>query len=155
HLPGLKQWVFPDLEEQFHPKLKPTYTYKDLLELFDATTKLHRSRVAFRQLPPDGSDAPIRRFTYRQVAARTQRAAAGLVDRGAGPGDRVLLVAENRPEWGIVSFAILKAGAVVLPVDAEAPLAEIQNIARAADARLTVASERARPRLHGLVTVDL
>src|SRR5262249_34338690 len=86
HFPGLRKWVFPDLEEEFQPKLRAAYTYKDLLELFDATTKLHKGRVAFRQLPPPGSDAPIRRFTYRQVAERTTRMAAVLAERGVAPG---------------------------------------------------------------------
>jgi long-chain acyl-CoA synthetase len=155
HMPGLKKWVFPDLEEEFQPKLRPTYTYKDLLELFDATTKLHRSRVAFRQLGPPDGDAPIRRFTYRQVAQRAQRAAGVLIERGVAPGDRVLLVAENRPEWGIAYFAALKAGATVVPVDANASQEEIANIGRAADAKVVVASERVRARLRGLHALDL
>src|SRR5262249_15897665 len=155
HMPGLKKWVFPDLEEEFQPKLRSTYTYKDLLELFDATTKLHRSRVAFRQLGPPGRDAPIRRFTYPQVAPRTPGAAGVLAARGVAAGDRVVLVAENRPEWAIAYFAALKAGATVVPVDANAPHDEIANIARAAEARLVVASERVRPRLPALDALDL
>ena len=35
-------------------KPRSVYTYKDLLELFDATTKRHRSRTAMRALPPRG-----------------------------------------------------------------------------------------------------
>src|SRR5262249_37533916 len=31
HMPGLKRWVFPSLEEEFRPKPKSVYTYKDLL----------------------------------------------------------------------------------------------------------------------------
>jgi long-chain acyl-CoA synthetase len=155
HMPGLKKWVFPDLEEEFQPKLRPTYTYKDLLELFDATTKLHRSRVAFRLLGPPDGDAPVRRFTFRQVAQRVQRAAGALAERGVTAGERILLVAENRPEWGIAYFAVLKAGATVVPVDANASLDEIANIARAAEARVVIASERVRARLPGLVAVDL
>ena len=36
---------FPTLDDEFGPKPRSVYTYKELLEMFDATTKLHRHRV--------------------------------------------------------------------------------------------------------------
>ena len=47
----------------------------------------------------------------RQVAAL----AAGLTSLGLRPGDRVMLVAENRPEWCISDLAIMAAGCVTVP----------------------------------------
>ena len=35
--------------------------------------------------------------------------------RGVGAGDRVLLVAENRPEWAIAELAIMAVGAITVP----------------------------------------
>ena len=150
HMPGLKRWVFPSLEEEFRPKPRSVYTYKDLLELFTATTKLHRSRIAFRLLPPPGSDAPVARYTYKQVGEKVRFAAAALAERGLQPGERALLVAENRPEWGIAYFAVLAAGGVVVPVDANATRLEIENLVRTARARLILASERVARRLGAL-----
>jgi len=49
--------------------------------------------------------------TARQVAAL----AASLARIGIAPGDRVLLVAENRPEWAIADLAIMSAGAITVP----------------------------------------
>ena len=40
-----------------------------------------------------------------------------LLRTGVKHGDRVLLVSENRPEWAIAYFGILRAGATVVPVD--------------------------------------
>ena len=40
----------------------------------------------------------------------------GLRVLGVKPGDRVAILAENRPEWAIADFAILAAGAVTGPL---------------------------------------
>ncbi|HVV83633.1 MAG TPA: AMP-binding protein, partial [Kofleriaceae bacterium] len=48
HFEGLQKWTFPTLDDEFGPKPRSVYTYKDLLELWDATTKLHKNRVALR-----------------------------------------------------------------------------------------------------------
>jgi long-chain acyl-CoA synthetase len=40
----------------------------------------------------------------------------GLRTLGVKPGDRVAILAENRPEWAIGDFAILACGAVTVPV---------------------------------------
>ena len=51
------------------------------------------------------------RETSRQVAAL----AASLKRLGLQPGDRVLLVSENRPEWCVADLAIMAAGCVTVP----------------------------------------
>src|SRR6185369_16212844 len=48
HMPGLKKWVLPTLEEDMRVKPKSVYTYRDLLEMFETTTKRHETRVAMR-----------------------------------------------------------------------------------------------------------
>ncbi|MDP1028486.1 long-chain fatty acid--CoA ligase [Sphingomonas sp. KR1UV-12] len=49
--------------------------------------------------------------TARQVAAL----ATGLKAIGMKPGDRIMLVSENRPEWCIADLAIMAAGCVTVP----------------------------------------
>ena len=49
--------------------------------------------------------------TVRQVCTLAQ----ALVGLGLKPGDRVLLVSENRPEWCIADFAIMAAGCITVP----------------------------------------
>jgi long-chain acyl-CoA synthetase len=49
--------------------------------------------------------------TARQVASL----AANLKKRGLKPGDRVMLVSENRPEWCIADLAIMAAGCISVP----------------------------------------
>ncbi len=148
HMPGLEKWVFPEIEEEFKSKPRSVYTYRDLLEMFEATTKHHKNRTAMRMLPPPSrkGEAP-RRTTYGRLAELAERAAAVLRARGVVAGDRVLLCSENRPEWGITYFGILKAGATVVPVDGASVGEEIANCVASSRARLAVISDKQWTRL--------
>lgn len=53
--------------------------------------------------------------TFGAVAAAVADLAHGLSDLGVAPGDRVALIAENRPEWLEADFGIMSAGAVTVP----------------------------------------
>ena len=147
HFPGLQRWVFPVLDDEFGPKPRSVYTYRDLIELFDAATKLHRHRVAFRLLLTEEDDAEPIVYTYERAQDMAQQGAASLRQRGVAHGDRVLLMSENRPEWGISYFAILKAGATVVPVDSQLSLTEVCNILRASGAKLAIMSPKVVDRL--------
>jgi long-chain acyl-CoA synthetase len=57
------------------------------------------------------------RLTYSQVEAAANRVANLLVARGIGPGDKVALMCPNLPQFTIIYFGILKAGAVVVPLN--------------------------------------
>lgn len=59
------------------------------------------------------------RWSYARVAEVAQRFARELEERGVKKGDRVLLCAENSPEWVAAFFGCAARGAVVVPLDAE------------------------------------
>ena len=56
-----------------------------------------------------------RRVTFAAMTAAADRVAGHLSARGLGPGDRLLLLAANSPEWVISLWAGLRLGAVVAP----------------------------------------
>jgi fatty-acyl-CoA synthase len=56
-----------------------------------------------------------RTVSYREVAAWSGRLAAGLVELGVRPGDRVGMLMANHLEFAPVKFAIARAGAVAIP----------------------------------------
>lgn len=58
-----------------------------------------------------------KRLTYREVDAAACQVADLLVQRGIEPGDRVALGCPNIPWFPIVYYGILKAGAVVVPLN--------------------------------------
>jgi long-chain acyl-CoA synthetase len=58
-----------------------------------------------------------RRLSYAQVDAAANQVANLLVERGIRPGDKVALSCPNLPSFPIVYYGILKAGAVVVPLN--------------------------------------
>jgi long-chain acyl-CoA synthetase len=73
----------------------------------------HRALVAFRR---DGSDT----LSYAQLAELIAATAQGLLASGIGRGDRVALLGPNSLEWVVASLGIVTAGAVAVPLDAQA-----------------------------------
>ncbi|MGP9538673.1 long-chain-fatty-acid--CoA ligase [Brachybacterium sp. AOP43-C2-M15] len=57
------------------------------------------------------------RLTYAEVDAAANQVANLLVSLGITPGDRVALSCPNLPQFPIVYYGILKAGAVVVPLN--------------------------------------
>src|ERR1044072_3646180 len=53
--------------------------------------------------------------SWAGVARDVAALAAGLRANGVMPGDRVMLVSENRPEFCIADLAIMAVGAVTVP----------------------------------------
>src|SRR5215813_1718786 len=138
HLPGLKEWVFTTLEEEMRAQPKRIYTYRDLLELFETSTKRHATRVAMR-IERDGKKE---QYTYADVRELALRAAGFFASEGIKQGDRVMLVSQNAPEWGMTYFGVIKAGATCIPVDPDSKIDELINFARAGDAAALVLSAK-------------
>ena len=71
------------------------------------------------------------------------RALAGLLAANAvAPGDRVALLSENTPNWGVAYFAIASMGAVVVPILTDFTTTQIGNIVAHAGCRAIVVSGR-------------
>jgi long-chain acyl-CoA synthetase len=138
HLPGLAKWVFPTLEEDMRAQPKRVYTYRDLLELFETSTKRHATRVAMR-IERDGRKE---QYTYADVRELATRVAGFLASQNIKHGDRVMLVSHNAPEWGMTYFGVLKAGATCIPCDPDSSTNEILTFANAGNAAGIVISER-------------
>jgi long-chain acyl-CoA synthetase len=56
-------------------------------------------------------------LSYAQLAAGSARVAGHLRARGVGPGDRIGLMLSNVPEFAVLYYGILRAGAVVVPMN--------------------------------------
>jgi long-chain acyl-CoA synthetase len=92
---------------------------------------------------------------FDEFARAMHAEAARLVTLGVRPGDRIGLLSENRSAWGIAYMAILQAGAVVVPLDAQLRELELAEILTAAGARLCVVSARHLERMNEVRSLRL
>ena len=83
-----------------------------LTQSFLATVRAHGERPALSHK----QDGEWRARTYADYGRDARRLACALIELGTAFGDRVALVAENRPEWVIADQGILMTGAVTVPV---------------------------------------
>ena len=77
-------------------------------------------------------------WSYSVVMHHAERLAAWLLENGVASGDRVLLIMQNCPQWLIAHFAILRANAVVVPVNPMNRSLELQHYIVDADARVAI-----------------
>jgi fatty-acyl-CoA synthase len=87
-------------------------------------------------------------LSYAQLLRRVDALAAYLQQRlGVMPGDRVLLISQNCPQWVVGCYAVLRAGAVVVPVSAMSKRSEIGFHIRDSGARLALVAQELLPQL--------
>ena len=83
-------------------------------------------------------------MSWNQFRERVLLVAQGLVTAGVRPGERVLLMSENRVEWLYCDLGIQAAGAVTVPVYASFIPASVQSIADDSQATLAIVSDAAQ-----------
>ncbi|MEZ6197518.1 MAG: AMP-binding protein [Planctomycetota bacterium] len=68
-------------------------------------------------------------WTADELATAVEELAAGLLEVGVGPGDRVLVVADNCDLWLVCDLALLLIGAVDVPRAGDAALEDVLFVA--------------------------
>ncbi|HQS30933.1 MAG TPA: long-chain fatty acid--CoA ligase [Polaromonas sp.] len=77
-------------------------------------------------------------LTYREVMQQAERLATTLHGMGVRKGDRVVLNMQNCPQWVIAHFAILRANAVVVPVNPMNRAEELKHYILDPDAKVAI-----------------
>jgi len=85
-------------------------------------------------------DGTYEGITYKEFDDRVRQCALGLASLGIAHGDRVALIAENRPEWPIVDLGILSLGAINVPLYTTLTPAQIEYILADSGSRIIVVS---------------
>ena len=66
--------------------------------------------------------------TYAKVGERVKNVACGLLELGLARGERLAILAENRPEWAICDLACQMLGVVSVPLFATLPPSQAKGI---------------------------
>jgi acyl-coenzyme A synthetase/AMP-(fatty) acid ligase len=89
-----------------------------------------------------GRDGSRREIAFGEVADRSARLAGTFVARGVTPGDVVLTLVGNRPEWVYAMVACFRIGAVVLPCNEQLRARDLKLRFAVTKPALIVADER-------------
>jgi long-chain acyl-CoA synthetase len=98
-------------------------------------------RLGDRTLIRHHDGSAWRAVSWEAARDAVLRIAAGLVRAGVGPGDRVVLMAENRIEWIYCDLGIQAAGGVTVPIYPSTPARVANGIVDDAGARLAFVAD--------------
>ena len=146
HLPGLRRHIFGSLDLHTRGRPSAPARHRTLSELLDRAAERYGARPALVARQPSGERITT---TFRELRDGAHRAGLLLGMRGVKPGDRVLLIGENSPDWVLAYFSILAAGAVAVPLDHLISPEELTPICRIAEPTAVLCSATAAKRLSG------
>jgi non-ribosomal peptide synthetase-like protein len=101
-----------------------------LSDVLEEACRRHAERIAVSVESAD--------ISYRELNARANQMARLFVRRGVRPGDRVAVLLDRGVDAYVALFALLKAGAAYVPLDANHPADRIRFILSDAGATLAV-----------------
>ncbi len=86
-----------------------------------------------------------RRWTFAELSAQVDQVAAGLIAAGVERGEKVALWMVNRPEWITTAFAVMKVGAILVPVNTRLRIEDVRYIVGQSDASTLIIAKRSGP----------
>jgi len=149
HLPGLRRHV---LKEEFEEPLlreapeevgteeerwQVEESIETIPDLLRWTCARHAGKVA---LQVEGKRGWVR-YTYEELQERVDYLAHFWQEQGLQDGERVLLYAENSPEWVIAYMGASSLGLSVVPLDPQTREEEVWSLAEFTEARTLIISE--------------
>lgn len=106
--------------------IKPTvYTLQSVME---QSVNLFGDKVLSKM----GNDNIV---TYRNLGNLALKIQFFLSEKGVKPTDKVALISENMPQWGVTYFGATSFGAVVVPILVDFSVLEIKNILKHSEAK--------------------
>ncbi|MCL2294565.1 MAG: AMP-binding protein [Spirochaetes bacterium] len=91
-----------------------------------------------------------RKITYKMMGTRSRQIALLLKQLGILPGDRVMLLSENSPEWPLAYFGIAHAGAVIVPLLPAFSADQVQHIANHAEVSAIILNRTMAAKIEGM-----
>ena len=120
--------------------LKLANTRATLADLWDRLAETYGGRPAFTL------EEPVRlhvltasELSYEDILDVIARLAGGLADLGVRRGDRVAICCENRIDYALTIFAIVRAGGIAVPLHHHLRAGEVEALAKQSKARFLIA----------------
>jgi long-chain acyl-CoA synthetase len=84
----------------------------------------------------------FRPISTAEFSRRVRGLSLGLAGLGLGPGVKVALLSENRPEWIIADLAVLAAGGITVPIYTQLLPAQIEYLIEDSESEIIICSTR-------------
>jgi fatty-acyl-CoA synthase len=125
--------VQPRPHHRFWPKRLPH-------RISPPVTSLWHNLVVSAQRYPDKPALVFfdQQLSYSELLAQAERLAGHLHAQGVRAGDRVVLLMQNCPQWIVAHYAILRANAVVVPVNPMNRAEELKHYITDPDVKVAV-----------------
>ena len=126
----------------------------DALEELTLTALIKRSSELYKDQPALAfvGETPI---TYGQLYQKINEVSQLLREQGVGSGDKIAILSESMPNWGIVYFAILQLGAIAVPILPDFHPNQIRHIIKHSDCKGIFVSEKLYDKLMERETIHL
>ena len=115
-------------------------TKKTLEELFELAVKEYATRPALAYYDSE----PI---TYKELGERVRVLSSLLKEKGVKKGDKVAIIGENSPNWGIAYLSIVTMGAVVVPILPDFHAEDIAHIISHSESKIVFVTQRQMDKL--------
>lgn len=86
-------------------------------------------------------------ITYKELEEKITKISLFLADHGIVKGDRVAILSENSPNWGVAYLSIISIGAIAVPIMTEFMEQDIHHILRHSGAKAIFVSDKLLERI--------
>ena len=125
-----------------------------LADLWDHLARAYGDCIAFTlEEPLELEVLSGRELRFDQIAEAVAKLAGGLRALGAGPGKRVAICTENRIDYVLTVFAIVRAGGVAVPLHHHLTRHEVRTLVLRARADVLIADPELAVRPRGVRTI--
>ena len=109
---------------------------------FNTLLDLYRHSIHAYSSNPCSSLYGGESLTYREFSERVESLIETFAEAGLGSGDKVALLSNNMPNWGVTYFATTISGMVIVPILPDFSGSEIDRIILHSEAKVLVASDK-------------
>jgi len=146
---SIRPLVVEDIYRNFQLQINQAPDCMLSLEKLTLRALLQRSAAVFADRPAlSGINGEV--FTYSTLTHLVQTVSDLLRTRGIITGDRVAILSENKPQWGVAYFAITVMGAVAVPILADFHASEVQHIIQHSECKAVFVSKRLYGKIENL-----